>query len=81
MKVAEIANQMTLGKATVEKLDDIGDDHNIFDAVAKLTKPTMTAVLVMYIKNFMFQTSRETLVLIFIVMLNASGFHKKGAVV
>ena len=51
------------------------------EAVGKLTKPRMEYMLVMYGNNVRLQTAKETLRLDFIVVMNASGFFKNGAVV
>ena len=70
-----------LGKATVEKLGDIENANEIVEAVRKLTKPSMEAMLVMYRNTARVQTSKETLWLGCIVELNALGVLKNGAVV
>ena len=46
-KVAEIANQITLGRATVEKLEAIENNDNRVEAVGNITKPIIDAMLVM----------------------------------
>ena len=78
---ADITKQMTLGKATVEKLEAIKDDDKIVEAVGNLTKTRMSAMLVVYRNTIIVQTSKETLRLDCIVTLNASGVLKSGAVV
>ena len=50
-KAADIANQMTLGKANVEKLEAIEDNNKRLEAVRKLTNPRMVAILVVYEKT------------------------------
>ena len=80
-KAAEIANQMTLGKTTVEKIKAIHDDDKIVEAVGKITKPRMASILMMYGKTVRIQTSKETLRLDCIFALNALGVLKNDAVV
>ena len=79
-KEAEIAEQMTLGRDTVEKIEAIEDDEQVRD-VGNLTKTRMAAMLDMYGKTVRVQTAKETLLLDCIVALNASGVLKNGAVV
>ena len=80
-KAADISKEMTLGEATVDKLEAIEDNNKIVDTVGKLTNTRMAEILVVYIKTFRVQTAKETLRLDFIVVMNASGFFKNGAVV
>ena len=58
MKVANITNQMTSGKYAVKKLEDIEDNNKKVEAVGKLTKTSMEAMLVMYRNNFRLQTAK-----------------------
>ena len=80
-KMAEISDQMTLGKATVDKLEDIEDDDKRVEAVGKLTNPRMEVMLVMCGNTVIVHKSKETLGLDCIVVLNTSGVLKNGAVV
>ena len=79
-KAEEIINQMTLGKASVEKLEVIEDDDERVEAVKNLTKPRIAEMFVMYGNNFRLYTPKETLKLCYIVELNASGVLKNGVV-
>ena len=72
---------MTLGKATVDKLEAIEDNNKILEAIGKLTKPRMEDILVVYGNTDIVQTAKETLQLDCIVLLNASGVLKNGAVI
>ena len=74
-KAAEIAEEMMLGKATIEKLEAIEDNDKRVEAVGNITKPRMAAMLVRV------QTDKDTFRLDFIVALNSLGVLKNGAVV
>ena len=76
-KAADIANQVTLGEATVKKFEASKDNNKRVEAVGKLTKSRMAAILVMYRNNFRLQTAKETLRLDCTVALNASGFYSQ----
>ena len=80
-KAADIAEQMTLRKDTVQKIDSIEDNGERVEAVEKLVKPRISAMLVMYVKTVRVQTAKENLRLDCTVALNASGFLKNGVVV
>ena len=80
-KAADISNQVTLGEATVKKFEASKDNNKRVEAVGKLTKSRMAAILVMYRKNVRLQTAKETLRLDCTVALNASGVLKNGTVV
>ena len=80
-KASDIAKQTTLGKATVENIKAIEDNNKRVEAVGKLTKPRMAAILVMYGKLVRVQTPKEIFLLDCIVALNASGVLKNGTVV
>ena len=55
-KSAYIANHMTLGKATVEKLEAIEDNGKRVEAVGNTTKLRMVGILVMFVKNLIMYT-------------------------
>ena len=80
-RAADIVKQMTLGKATMEKLEAIEDNKKVLEAVRNLTKPRMAAIFVMYGKTFRIQTNKETLWLDCIVVLTSSGVLNNGVVV
>ena len=65
----------------MEKLEDIEDKGKIVEAVGKLTKPRISAILVMYRKNVRVQTAKETLRFDFIVALKESWVLKNYVVV
>ena len=79
-KAAEIAEQMPLGKATVDKLEAIEDNKKL-EAVGNLTNPRMVEMLAMYRNTVKVQTAKEILQLDCIAALNASGVLKNGVVV
>ena len=79
-KAADIADKMTLGKATVKKIEDIEDDIERVEAVGNLNKPRMEAMLMMYGNNFILQKYKETLNLYCLVELNASEVLKNCSV-
>ena len=72
---------MTLGKSTVEKLEDIEENGERLEAVVNLTKPNMAVMLLMYRNTVRAQTSKETLWLDFIVALNSSRVLNNGTLV
>ena len=77
---AEISEQMTLGRDTVEKIEAIEDDERVRD-MGNLTKTRMAGMLDMYGKTVRLQTAKETFLLDCMVELNASGVLKNYAVV
>ena len=80
-KAADIAEQMTLGEPTVDKLEAIEEDDERLESMGNITKPSMEEMLMMYGETFRVQTSKETFRLDYIVLLNASGFLNNSAVV
>ena len=64
---------MTLGKATVEKLEAIKDDDKIVEAVGNLTKTRMSAMLVVYRNTIIVHTPKENFRSDYIVTFNTSG--------
>ena len=81
MKAEDITKQMMLGKATVEKLEDIKEDANIVKTVGNLTKPRMASILVMYGNTVRVNTEKDTLRLDFIFTFNALRILKNSTVV
>ena len=81
MKAANIAKQMTLGKATVDKLDAIEQNKKIVEDVQKITNPRMAEMLVIYRKTVRLNTPKETFRLYCIVALNVSGVLNNSTVV
>ena len=73
-KRIEISDYMTLGKATVEKLEAIEYNEKRVEAVGKLTKPRMADMLMMYGNNFRVKISKGILRLDCIIALNYSGY-------
>ena len=65
----------------MEKLKAIEYNNKRVEAVGKLTKSRMAAILVMHRKNVRLQTAKENLRLDCTVALNASGVLKNGTVV
>ena len=80
-EAADIAKQMTLGKATMDKLKAIDENNKIVEDVGNITKPSMAEMLVMYRNTFRVQTAKDNFRLGCIDELNASGVLKNGAVV
>ena len=80
-KAADISEQMTLGKATVEKLEAIEDNGERVEAVGNINKPRTTATLVMNVNNVRVHAAKNNLRLYCIVALNASGVLNNGVMV
>ena len=80
-EAADIAKQMTLGKATMDKLKAIDENNKIVEDVGNIIKPSIADILGMHGKNSRVHTYKENLRLDCIVMLNASRVPKNGAVV
>ena len=54
------SNPMTLGKATVQKLEAIEENDKRVYAVVNLTKPRMVDILVLYENTVLVQTAKDT---------------------
>ena len=72
---------MTLGKATVEKLEATNDNNERLYDVVNTTKPRMSSILVTQGQTVRDQTYKKNLWLDFIVALNALRVLKNSAVV
>ena len=80
-KAEDITKKMMLGKATVDKIEDIKEDANIVKTVGNLTKPRMAAMLVMYGNTVRVKTDKDTLRFGFIFTFNALRILKNSTVV